>query len=265
MAQSKKKQPNNANRGSALVTVLVVLMVVMSFVLLLILEAYQYYSMSGAKQYRLKCEELATTASHEISLEITKPRFASKEEEAEALADGKHGLWFYLRYNVGQANWPYFDNGSLAAAGSGTTEFPGMTGLTGSTDEKTVSRTFHLSYKIDDAEKNKLAAAGVLGVVSDTIDKVDDQIPDDVAVTMYWEPGKAPDVRNGSKLHVQVTVRMGSYSYSSTQVYLLTTRKYPGTLGTETMVTANPATGVNPVGNSIYEDEQWIWNWYGSE
>ena len=88
---------------------IIVSVVVVAFSLSLLLVCYALFSSSARKVTSRQCKELAKTLSLELEQELTKPNFASYEEEQMALksvSDGENSLWFYLRYNLFQEQWP---------------------------------------------------------------------------------------------------------------------------------------------------------------
>lgn len=95
--------------GSALLIAIVIMMVTMMLSLALLLVSYSLFATANKQQNLEQCKELAQSLSVELEKEITDPIFESYAEETAALEAGEYPLWFYLRYNVFQSSWPYYN------------------------------------------------------------------------------------------------------------------------------------------------------------
>ena len=100
------------NRGSAMIVAIVVSMVVVVFCLSLLLVSYALFSSSVRRVTQNQCRELSKTISIEIEKELTTPAYTSFDMQKQDVTDGKNLLWQYLRYNVCQGNWPYYESES---------------------------------------------------------------------------------------------------------------------------------------------------------
>ncbi|MBQ9608261.1 MAG: hypothetical protein IJV15_02315 [Lachnospiraceae bacterium] len=105
----RKSKLYKDNRGSAMIVAIVVSIVVIAFTLSLLLVAYSLFSSNTKKVTQTQVKELAKSVSIEIENELTQPHFDSKEELLSEINNPKHYLWLYLRYNIVQLNWPYYD------------------------------------------------------------------------------------------------------------------------------------------------------------
>ncbi len=186
MKNEKNKRSNQ--KGSALIFVLVIMVVVTVVCLsLLLVSSTLIQSVQNQKAYT-QSREAAITLSREIENELTIPAFATKEAEvkAETDSDNKYDLWFYLRYNIWQDNWPYYNTDKRGH------------------DESYAYRYFKLESNSVDSEAASAAK--------------------DVSIVMYWERenGDEHDVANGTPLIVQVTCKVGDQSCTITSTYELT-------------------------------------------
>lgn len=104
----KKKVLKNKN-GSALLIAIVIMMVVTMLGLALLLVSYSLFATSNRQKSMEQCKALAQSLSRELEEEITISQFSSYAAQNQALNEGKFPLWFYLRSNIWQTNWPYYN------------------------------------------------------------------------------------------------------------------------------------------------------------
>lgn len=96
-------------KGSALLIAIVIMMAVMMLSLALLLVSYSLFATANKQQHVEQCKELAQSLCKELEAELTIQPFANYTEQKEALDAGKYPLWFYLRYNIWQSSWPYYN------------------------------------------------------------------------------------------------------------------------------------------------------------
>lgn len=99
----------NNKKGSALLVAIVIMMVIMMLSLALLLVSYTLFSTANKQKTTEQCRELAQSLSVELQAEITTPNFKTWNEAEEARESGEFSLWFYLRDNVWQTSWSYYD------------------------------------------------------------------------------------------------------------------------------------------------------------
>ena len=100
-----------------MIVAIVVSMVVVVFCLSLLLVSYALFSSSVRRVTQNQCRELSKTISIEIEKELTTPAYTSFDMQKQDVTDGKNLLWQYLRYNVCQGNWPYYESESSTESG----------------------------------------------------------------------------------------------------------------------------------------------------
>ena len=104
-----KKRVIKNKEGSALLIAIVIMMVVTMLSLALLLVSYSLFATSNKQNNDEQCRTLAQSLSLELEKEITISPFEKYEMQKQAHDDGKYPLWFYLRFNVWQSNWPYYN------------------------------------------------------------------------------------------------------------------------------------------------------------
>lgn len=222
------------NKGSALVTTMVVAVVVTAFVLSLILVAYSLFSNVMDKGYDFEARELAESAIAELDRELVS-KYSTYEDLNDAARAGENPYYMYVRFNMGSSNWTYY--------------------------EKTVPAHF-------------LNAENVCKYFTmDFMTKEDNPsyaIPGMVKVTMYWERDASAastatepeDIEKGTAgaiLHVKVDAEYKNAVYSVSRVYSLDIISVDGideALGDKNVIISG---GFNPEGKSISSDRMWIW------
>lgn len=176
-----KKKTLTKKDGSALLVAIIIMAVVMMLSLALMLVSFNLYATASRQQNMAQCKELAQSLSGALESEITIPPFESYSEQMDALEAGQYPLWFYLRYNVGQSNWPYFNDQRRHT-------------------EEYAQRFFRILPSDDATEEAKLM--------------------DDISIIMYWESETGLE-ENGITLVVQVSCEKGGQKSVITVTYEL--------------------------------------------
>ncbi len=206
--------------GSALLSAVVVMAVVMLLSLSLLLISYSLFHTVNKQQNDAQCRELAQSLSRALEEEITIPPFASYGEQETALNEGSCPLWFYLRYNVRQSSWPYFN-----------AEERGHT-----------SAYAYRYFKIDPSD------SGLDGA----------ELMDDISVMIYWESESGAEAA-GTPLVIRVSCRKGRQESTITSAYELIIGSTDYSDAPEESYTP-AGQGVNPNGNSIENEKIWSWS-----
>ena len=219
------------NKGSAMMIAIIVSVVVVAFSLSLLLVCYALFSSSVRKVTSRQCKELAKTLSLELQQELTKPNFASYEEEQMALksvSDGENSLWFYLRYNLFQEQWPGYH-----------AEY---------TEEKKelCYREFSLDLSGGDASKYEAYTS-------------------DIVVRVYWQNDNIDVTKDDTLLCVEVEVKRDDQSAIMRNYFTLSVNDYPSTTLSGAVDTSSALAVVNPSGYSVNETEHWKWNFQERE
>ena len=209
-----------------MIVAIVVSMVVVVFSLSLLLVSYALFSSSVRRVTQNQCRELSKTISIEIEKELTTPVYTSFEMQKQDVTDGKNLLWQYLRYNICQGNWPYFES----------------VGTTGH-DEKAAYRYFTLAATGGDTAKYAAMA-------------------DDISVCIYWEnDGSYLTSKNDTVLCVKVICTKGDQTASMLSKYNLSCVEYENA---ESGVDSGNDI-VNPSKNDILKSEHWSWSFLECE
>ncbi|MCH1983058.1 hypothetical protein MCG98_10825 [Ruminococcus sp. OA3] len=176
-----KRKTQGKKDGSALLIAIIIMTVVMMLSLALLLVSFNLYATASRQQNMAQCKELAQSLSRALESEITIPPFESYTEQKEALESGSYPLWFYLRYNVGQSNWPYFND-----------------------ERKHTAEYAHRYFQIIPSATGTEAA----------------KLMDDISIMMYWESETGQE-ENGVPLVVQVSCEKGGQKSVITVTYEL--------------------------------------------
>lgn len=94
-------------KGSALIIAIIIMMVTMMLAFALLLISFSLHSTANRQNDLEQCKEIAQSLSVEIENEIVGVRFEEYEQQRAASEANRYPLWFYLRYNLGQTDWPY--------------------------------------------------------------------------------------------------------------------------------------------------------------
>ncbi|MBR1816893.1 MAG: hypothetical protein IJ763_09360 [Lachnospiraceae bacterium] len=223
----KNSKLYNDNRGSAMIVAIVVSIIVIAFTLSLLLVSYSLFTSSSKKITQSQVKELAKSIGLEIGDELTSVNFDSSADllaginnyADSAFKSEDYNLWYYIRYNLFQTNWPYYADASTA----------------GHID---LNAYRYFDVNISGGDSTKYAA-----------------MADDISVRMYWSVGDISE-KDETQLTVEVTVKKGDQSYIFTTYYELTVSDYED-VDIATDNTQNNA--FNPNGNSIDLSEKWNW------
>ena len=219
------------NKGSAMMIAIIVSVVVVAFSLSLLLVCYALFSSSARKVTSRQCKELAKTLSLELEQELTKPNFASYEEEQMALksvSDGENSLWFYLRYNLFQEQWPGYH-----------AEY---------TEEKK-----ELCYREFSVDLSGGDASTYEAYISD------------IVVRVYWQNDNIDVTKDDTLLCVEVEVKRDDQSAIMRNYFTLSVNDYPSTTLSGAVDTSSALAVVNPSGYSVNETEHWKWSFQERE
>lgn len=125
------------NKGSAMMVAIVASLVVMMYCLSLLLISYSLFFSVSEESAQYQCREIVKSLSNELEGEITL-KFADYAEECDAKYS--HPLWYFIRSNVLQSSWPYYNpdewdhpkevafrNFDLTSSGGGSSITEGVT------------------------------------------------------------------------------------------------------------------------------------------
>ena len=106
-----KKKALKQKEGSALLIAIVIMMVLTMLTLALLLVSYSLFATANKQQGMEQCKEMAQSLSRELEEEITGTDvdFSTYDEMKTAYEAGESPLWFYLRFNLWQSDWPYYN------------------------------------------------------------------------------------------------------------------------------------------------------------
>lgn len=185
LKQRKKYFCLQDKKGAALLIAIVVMMVMMVLGMALLLISYSLFHTANKTQQNAQCEEMAMGVSQLIESEITGIKYQNLTEMETDVAKGDaadYPLWLYLRYNVLQTNWPYYN-------------------------EEERGHTENYAYRYFDIN---------------TDDAVDTSLITDTSILMWWESeeGATSDPED-IPLKVQVTCKMGEQKATITTTYSL--------------------------------------------
>ncbi|MBQ9278969.1 MAG: hypothetical protein IJ224_10095 [Lachnospiraceae bacterium] len=217
------------NRGSAMIVAIVVSIIVITFTLSLLLVSYSLFVSNERKVTQSQVKELSKSISIEIGDEITTPNFDNSDALLDAINNDEnakycaqdYNMWFYIRYNLFQNNWPYYR------------------------DETTAGHMEANAYRYF-----KLNLTG--GEVAEY-----SAMADDISVCMYWECEDA-DIKDQAIFTVEVTVTKGGQTSTTTSYYELGMTYYDDEISG---IIENNKTdeAFNPSGNTIDLNERWTW------
>ncbi|MDO5127091.1 MAG: hypothetical protein Q4D54_05005 [Eubacteriales bacterium] len=219
-------QKSKHNKGSAMLIAIIVSVVVVAFCLSLLLVCYSLYASAVRKVTSRQCKELAKSLSIELEQELTKLNFASYEEEKLALervSNGENSLWFYLRYNLFQENWP------------------GYKAEYSEEQNKLSYREFTLDLSGGDSSRYEAQTS-------------------DITLCVYWKNEDVLLMKEETLLCVEVHVTKDDQSAIMRNYFTLSVSNYPSTTLSGEIDTSQALEIVNPSGYSIDEDEHWKWN-----
>lgn len=212
-----EREKTGKNSGAALVVAIVILMLVMTLSLALLLACFSLRQSAVKQRTVEQCKEIAQGLSKELEQEIT-VSFESPEKVKEALKGEEYPLWSYLRCNIWQSSWPYFN------------EDEGMH------QEESAYKYFTLN--------DNTGAGEIPGLVT-------------VAMYWESERGDNRETRVSWPFYIQITCQIGqqqSTIVSEYELYIEKKSEY-ASAGEEGFVPGNAL--CNPKGNMIYLNEAW--------
>ena len=213
----------------------VIIGILMIFIFSLLLVSYTLYASQNKKPSARKNSEAANSLSLAMQTELEQPE-----------AYNESALWKYLRCNILQTTWPYYEPGT---SGHG---------------DKEAFRYFTLNYqRIDEFEVNlEESQSGMLGELSG--------FPGNVEVCMYWElPDDVTNVekanpsgiedKTGTKLHMEIICETANQKYVVTNHYVLTQSTDPSSDEKKTLNKLSSDSNYNPYSTTIKSNEKWVW------
>ena len=226
----KESKLNKDNRGSAMIVAIVVSIIVIAFTLSLLLVSYSLFVSNERKVTQTQVKELSKSISLEIGDELTTPSYDDSQALLDAINNDEntkycapdYNMWFYVRYNLFQNNWPYFKDETTA----------GHVGAD-------AYRYFKLNLTGGDTASYSAMA-------------------DDISVCMYWECDDI-SIKDQAVLTVEVTVTKGDQKSTTTSYYELGVSYYSGTVSGKTENNKTDQ-AFNPAGNTIDLNERWTWS-----
>ena len=184
----KKKLKNKD--GAALMIAIVIMAIMMVLSLILLAVAFSLRATSNKQMEADQNRELAKTLSLQLEREIT---INSQVPYMEEDAISKYPLWFYLRYNVWQDDWSYYDS---------------------TLPRHTKDYAFRY-FKID--------SNGGTGTQSQ-LDSEQEHL-DKISVLLYWnidvEGGVSKDNKDGTKITISVSCGEGNTKSTIVSQYSL--------------------------------------------
>lgn len=225
MKMNRKENKINNNHGSAMLIAIVVSIVVIVFCLSLLLVSYSLFTSTSRKLSQTQCRELAKTISIELEKELTYVNYDTYDDEKLACEAGENPLWFYIRYNICQQTWPYFDDSIMGHK------------------RKDAYRYFELNASGGDSTKYEIMA-------------------DDISICMYWvNEGDYTEDKEETLLCVEVTCTKHQQSATVTSFYVLGCGTYTdGNMNSDNIAAGNNVDAINPSGNIIDTTEHWTWS-----
>ena len=210
----KLRQKIQKNDGVAMIVCITIISILVIFCFSLLLASYTFY----ASQNKNTQSDLNAEAAKTLSM-------ALREELTES--SEKSNLVKYLRYNVQQDSWPYYE--------------PSTSGH----EAEYAKRYFNLNVNGD---------------------TVLDGYPGMVSVSMYWmlpepeEEEETPDADdiNRTRLFIEVECKSGSQSYVVVSEYQLSVFNE-----NSTYIAQSTKKSFNPANKTINTNEVWKWGFVG--
>ena len=220
----KKGLLRNNKDGAGLIIAIAIMAVLMMLGLALLLVSFSLYSTASRQQDSAQCRELAQSLGRELEYELTIPSTGAYKKGAAE----KYPLWFYLRYNVWQNSWNYFNNDERGHM------------------EDYSYRYFNVGFDADTGNTKELT--------------------DGISVLMYWISEDEVSDKNDTQLVVAVTSQKGKTKTTITSYFELNVTdskniskeeedNYDALSGGEDFDKKN----INPDSNTIDESEIWSW------
>ena len=241
----------------------------MVFVFSLMLVTYTYYASQNKNVASARNSYAANTLSQALETEL------SVTSDPEASSE----LWRYLRFNIGQKEWPYY---------CPEAEFGGH-------GEEEAFRYFNLNYNYVEKyfSKTQLDDEGNVYKSGDIPDSLAG-FPGSVKLCIYWrlpekyeakvlsekrvtgpEPGDDDFTMSGARLYIEIICETASQTYVVTNEYMLNVlddydvssenKRLRKTL--ETAASDDTAKArINPYGLSVSDlDKHWVWEFISRE
>ena len=217
MDYAMKEWKENKDKGVAMVVCITIISILVIFCFSLLLVSYTLYASQNKNNQSDLNQEAAKSLADAFRQELTE-------------SNEKSNLMKYLRYNVYQNSWPFYE--------------PGVDGH----DDVDAKRYFTI-------EKN--GTSDIAGY------------PGKVEVCMYWtlpegatsfDPSADSAAKNHLHLFLEITTKSGSQSYTILSTYELSVR-----VGTSTYPDQSIYANFNPANNTINREEKWVWKFLGSE
>lgn len=226
----KESKLNKDNRGSAMIVAIVVSIIVIAFTLSLLLVSYSLFVSNERKVTQTQVKELSKSISLEIGDELTRPSYDDSQALLDAINNDEnakycapdYNMWFYVRYNLFQKNWPYYKDETTASHVGADARRYFKLNLTGG----------------DTAAYSAMA--------------------DDISVCMYWECDDI-SIKEQAVLTVEVTVTKGDQKSTTTSYYELGVSYYSGNMS-DKIENDKEDPAFNPAGNTIDLNERWTWS-----
>ena len=189
-----KKKALKQKEGSALLIAIVIMMVLTMLTLALLLVSYSLFPQPISSREWSSARRWPRALSRELEEEITGTDvdFSTYDEMKTAYEAGESPLWFYLRFNLWQSDWPYYN-------------------------EEERGHTAAYAYRYFDINTGTGKEA-----VADSLD--------DISVKMYWE-GENDAEKEDTSFVVQVTCQKGKLKSIITSTYELTIDENPANYG----------------------------------
>ena len=134
------------NKGATTIVVICVMAVIMTLSMGLLLSASVLMKTSGRTLASEQCRILAVSFSKELEQELCDPEYRYENLEQEAAdrisENGTISLWHYVRQNINDGSWPYYEEseGGIHGKDSAFREFNlKKTGATGEISDITLT------------------------------------------------------------------------------------------------------------------------------
>ena len=192
------------NQGATMIVAIIVVAVLMVFAFSLILVTYSFYSSQNKKVASKKCSEAANSLSVAMVTEL-------EDDEAYNNSD----FWLYLRFNLFQNDWTFYE--------------PKIDEHNASKAVKTFEMKANPNYYLDSGESNLVGYPGLvkLKVYWMLPKKMYDDCNNDMNIIGGVDPTKlSANDRKDARLFIEITCESASQSYTVTNEYHLTLDKY---------------------------------------
>ncbi|MDD3403021.1 MAG: hypothetical protein PHQ72_06660 [Hespellia sp.] len=220
---SMKRQGTDNKKGSALLIAIVIMMVTMMLGLALLLVSYSLFSTANKQRTMEQCKEMSQSVSKELEQEIAIKEFENYDAQKASLEAGDNLLYFYIRYNIWQDSWPYYNPDERGHTSEYAYRYFDLNGI----DEMNNTDVTILMYWECDSD---------------------------------WYEGGASDKaeidKNGTNLIVKVICQKGKQKSTITNTYTLQSGTGADGWGAPATDSTKQETA-NPNSNMIYPQEKW--------